>query len=147
MSSPTRLDAIVTQNSILRQLFRQAATHRKLDLHIKHLLEEPLRGHIQLAVIRKDTLILTADSSAWAAKLRYQVPELRRQIAENSAFPDIQTIRVTVAKSDASRQRVKYAPLRPLTKATATELNRQAEALEDPALREALLRLADRQKR
>ena len=147
MSSPTRLDAIVTRNSTLRQLFRQAAAHRKFDLIVKRLLEEPLSGHIQFAIIRENTLILTADSPAWAAKLRYQVPELHRQIAENPAFPVIQTIRVKVAKSDTSRQLENFVPIRPLTEATTRELSRQAESQKDPALREALLRLADRRKR
>jgi len=146
MSSPTRLEAIVAQNSILRQLLRQAAVHQELDSHVKCLLEEPLNGHIQLAVIREGSLVLVADSPAWAAKLRYQVPQLLRQITENPAFPDIQTIRVKVATSDASRQPVKVAQMRSLTKTSARELNRQAELLEDPALRDALLRLANRHK-
>ena len=146
MSSPTRLDAIVAQNSILRQLLRQAAVHQKLDLQVKCLLEEPLNGHIQLAVIREGSLILVADSPAWAAKLRYQVPQLLRQITGNPVFPDIRTIRVKVATSAASRQPVKVAQMRPLTKIAARELNRQAGFLEDPALRDALSRLANRRK-
>jgi hypothetical protein len=145
MSSPTKLDAIVTQNSTLRQLFRQAAAYRELGLGIKALLDEPLRRHIQVATVQGDTLILIADSPAWAAKLRYLTSDLRRRIAENTVFPEVRSIRVRVAKSGVPRQPDARRPKRPLSKLAVEELRCQAESLEDPVLREALLRLILRQ--
>ena len=147
MSSPTRLDSIVTHNSILRQLFRQAAVHQKTALHIKGLLEEPLRSHIQLVVIRDAILTLTADSSAWAAKMRYQIPNLYKQIASISDFAEIQTIRVKVSKSSALRHPLESRKALPINGSAAEGIQRQAESLDDPALRDALLRLAKRQER
>lgn len=144
MSSPTRLDAIVTQDSILRQLFHQAAENRKLDFRIKHLLDEPVSSHIQVAVVRDANLVLVADSPAWAAKLRYEVPQLRRRLSENTAFPKIETIRIKVAKSNAPPQPGMRRAQRSLSRATAEGVKRQAESLEDPVLREAVLRLAER---
>lgn len=142
MSSPTRLDAIVTQNSLLRQLFRQAGAHRQLDRQLKDLLEEPLRSHVRVGVMRENSLVLVADSPAWAAKLRYQVPSLHSRIASHSAFPDIQTIRVKTAHSGTPPQRGADPPQRPLSKAAAEDVRNQARDLEDPVLREAVLRLA-----
>ncbi|MDP6184684.1 MAG: DUF721 domain-containing protein [Gammaproteobacteria bacterium] len=147
MSSPTRLDAIVTQNSILRQLFRQAAEHRDLDLRIKRLLDEPVQSHIRVAVVRDGNLVLVADSPAWAAKLRYQIPDLRRRMHENTAFPEIEAIRVKVAKSDTPRQPDVRPPQSPLSRGAAEGVKRQAESVKDPVLREALLRLTELRKR
>ena len=144
MSSPTKLDTIVTQNSILRQLFRKAGDHQKLSFQIKGLLEEPLRSHIQLAAVRENKLTLTADSSAWAAKLRYLVPDLHKQIVQSADFANIQTIRVKVAKSLQMREPLKSRKALPISKLAAEGLERQAESLDDLALRDALLRLAKR---
>jgi len=147
MSSPTRLDTIVTRNLTLRQLFRQAATYQNLEIHIKPLLEEPLRHHIHLATLRGDTLTLIADSSAWAAKLRYQVPELRGRIAEISDFPKIQNIRVKVAKIDSPYPADPQQSKPYLSNKVIEGLQQQANYLRDPALREALLRLTKKRKR
>ena len=147
MSSPTRLDTIFTHNSILRQLFRQASAHQGLSSRLRDLLAEPLRSHIELVAIRDGTLILTADSSAWAAKMRYQVPDLHRQMSEISEFSNIQTIRVKVAKSSAARHPLETRKALPMSAPTAEELQRQAASLDDPALKAVLLRLANRQKR
>ena len=144
MSSPTKLDSIVAHNSILRQLFRKAGDHQKLSLLVKGLLEEPLRSHIQLAAIRDGKLILIADSSAWAAKLRYRVPDLHKQIAQSKDFADIQTIRVKVARSSQMRAPLKSRKALPISEFSAGRLERQAESIDDLALRGALLRLAKR---
>ena len=146
MSSPTKLNSIVAHNSILRQLFRKAGDHQKLSLQVKGLLEEPLRSHIQLAAIRDGKLILTADSSAGAAQLRYRVPDMHKQMAESKDFGNIQTIRVKVARSSHMREPLKSRKALPISEFAAGGLERQAESLDDLALRGALLRLAKRRR-
>ena len=143
MSSPTKLDAIVTHNLALRKLFRHAAEHHGASLRIKSLLAEPVRSHIQLAVIRDGTLVLTADSSAWAAKMRYQVPDLHRKMAETSEFSEIQTIRVKVTKSSSAKEHDSRRAV-PMSAPVAAEMQRRAASVADPALKDALLRLANR---
>ena len=106
-----------------------------------------MRSHIQLATIRDGKLILTADSSAWAAKLRYRVPDLHKQMAESKDFGNIQTIRVKVARSSQIRDPLKSRKALPISEFAAGALERQAESLDDLALRGALLRLAKRRGR
>ena len=146
MSFPTRLGAIVTHNSILRQLFRQAATYQHISLQVRNLLEEPLRSHVRLGAIRDGTLTLTTDSSAWAAKLRYQVPNLHRELSTIPELSEIQTIRVKVAILPAEGNPSQSRKALPMSRPTADGLQRQAEALDvdDVALKGALLRLAKR---
>ncbi len=144
MSSPTKLNAIVTHNPTLRKLFRHAAGHHSASMRVKSLLAEPLRSHIQLAVIRGDTVVLTADSSAWAAKMRYQVPDLHRQMAKISDFSEIRTIRVKVTKSSSAQQQPLPRKALPISAPAASELQRRALSVDDPALKDALLRLAKR---
>lgn len=144
MSSPTKLDAIVTQNSILRQLVRQAAAHKDLDRFVKSLIDQPLSSHLSLESIRDGVVTLVADSSAWAAKLRYQVPELHRLFGEKSALSNIHTIRVKVANPSASAPVRSPSKIRPLSPRTVAALEQSARQAGDPKLREALMRLKRR---
>lgn len=144
MSSPTKLNAIVTQNPTLRKLFRHAAEHHSASSRVKSLLAGPLSSHIQLVVIRDETLVLTADSSAWAAKMRYQVPDLYKQMAKISEFSEIQTIRVKVSKSSQADQQPASRKAVPMSALAAAELQQRASSVDDPALKDALLRLASR---
>lgn len=144
MSFPTKLDTIVTHNPILRKLFRNAAKHQNTAIRVKNLVAEPLRSHIQLAVVHEDTIVLTADSSAWAAKMRYQVPNLITQIKKISEFSEIQTIRVKVSKSSSADNQPRNRKALPISTPCASALQKKASSVNDPALKEVLLRLASR---
>ncbi|HCU89684.1 MAG TPA: hypothetical protein DGR97_07065 [Gammaproteobacteria bacterium] len=144
MSFPTKLDAIVTHNPVLRKLFRNAAKHQNTALRVKSLVAEPLRSHIQLVAVREDTIVLTADSSAWAAKMRYQVPNLVKKIRKTSEFAEIQTIRVTVLKSSSADTLPRNRKAAPISVSCASALKNRASSVDDPALKEVLLRLASR---
>lgn len=141
MSSPTKLGEIVTRNSVLRQLIEHAAVHKAFDRRIKLLIDEPLRSHFHVTGLRDDNLVLTADSSAWAARLRYQVPEIHRLIRESSDFPKVQAIRIKTAASQTHRRTQPTRKPLPLSAASVAELQNCAQRTDDPALRDVLLRL------
>ena len=146
MPSPTKLGSIVTQNSLLRQLFRDAAENRSHNDRIKQLIDEPLRAHVCFALIKGDTLILIADSSAWASKLRYQVAAIQRRMESTPDLAQVRNIRVKVAAAEP----VDHTPTRraqALSAATAEGVREQAQSIEDPLLREAVLKLAGHQRR
>jgi len=144
MSSPTKLGAIVTQNSILRQLVRKAAAHQDIDRYIRSLIDGPLSLHISLESIRGNVLTLVADSSAWAAKARYQIPELHNLFKKNATLSQIRTIRIKVAASNSASIPNGPTPLAPLGPRTLAALAASAEQVRDPNLRAALLRLKRR---
>lgn len=147
MSSPTKLGTIVTQNSTLRQLIRQALVNKDLEKRFKTYLDEPFRQHVQLVALRTGSLILNVDSSAWAAKLRYLVPDLLRLLNTDAAFPSVQTIRVKVAVSDRSQSAPKTKRVNPISGSSAVSLQHCADQVNDPALKDALLKLKRRESR
>lgn len=146
MPSPTKLGAIVTQNSLLRQLFREAAENRSHDDRIRQLIDEPLRAHVRFAMLKGDTVILIADSSAWASKLRYQVAAIQRRMESAPEMAGVRNIRVKVAAAEPTTQiptRRAQAP----SATTAEGVRKQAESIEDPELREAVLKLTGHRRR
>jgi len=141
MPSPTKLNAIVTQNSLLRQLFREAGDQRTVDQLIRLAIDEPLRDHIRFALVRGDTAILIAESSAWAAKIRYQVSTIQHRMAEIPGIPPIRSIRVKVASAQETESDV-ARPAQAISDESARNVRLQADAIADPEVREAMLRLA-----
>ncbi len=146
MPSPTKLGAIVTHNSLLRQLFREARENRSHSEGIRQLIDEPLRTHVRFALIKDNTLILIADSSAWASKLRYQIANIQRRMEASPEFARVRNIRVKVAAAEPTTQ-VPVRRAQALSATTAEGIRKQAESIEDPLLREAILKLTSHRPR
>jgi hypothetical protein len=146
MPSPTKLGAIVTQNSLLRQLFREAAENRSHNERIRELIDEPLRAHVRFALLKGDTVILIADSSAWASKLRYQVAAIQRRMESSPEMAAVRNIRVKVAAAETTT-RIPARRAQALSATTAEGVRRQAESIEDPLLREAVMKLSGHRRR
>ena len=141
MPSPTKLGAIVSQNSLLRQLFREAGNQQGVSERVSQAIDPSLRDHVRFALLRDETLILIADTSAWAARLRFDVANIKRRFATLPDFPRVTNIRVKVAAAvpvTALPQRRAQA----ISESVARDVEVQAETIEDPELREAMLRLA-----
>jgi hypothetical protein len=97
MKSPTRIGVIAGQSEALRRLTAQAGELKRLNERLKALLPPTLATHAEVAVVREDTLVLLASSAAWAARLRYSVPDILRLLATDEAFPGVRNIRIRVA--------------------------------------------------
>ncbi|MGE0370515.1 MAG: DciA family protein [Gammaproteobacteria bacterium] len=111
---------------------------------LRDRLPPPFGPHCQIGGIVRQTLILHADSAAWASKLRYYCPQLLADLCQQPDFRQISDIRVKVVPHQtvqSSRQ-----PVRRRMPPSATRLL-LAVAAATPAspLKEALLRLASRE--
>jgi hypothetical protein len=122
----------------LFQIQQRAAELARLRQVLQQNLPAPLRDHFMVAAFDKDTLILFADGTAWAARLRYQIPRLRNIARELCGLPDLRNIRIKVAPPDV-RHRPVPRRLR-LSAAAAESLRRSADSTTDDELRTSLLR-------
>ncbi|MFT4561579.1 MAG: hypothetical protein ACI9BW_001320 [Gammaproteobacteria bacterium] len=141
MSSPTKLVAIVTQNSILRQLVQEAAQYAEIEQRFLQLIEQPLRGHIQVALWRNRKLTLIVESAAWAAKLRYKIPELLSLCKSNPNCPAVDSIRVKIDTRKGSEGDRKPHRMSALSASDMASLESCASKVSDPALQHILRRL------
>jgi len=65
----------------LERLARQAAEVRSLAALVQRELPAPLGPHVVGAVRRGEDLVVTVDSAAWSARVRYAGPRLKQQLA------------------------------------------------------------------
>ena len=126
----------------LKLLQREAEAQQSLLKQVRALLTAPLEPHCTAARLSEGQLVLFADSSAWASRLRYLVPDilegLRRAGVEASAI----RIRVALESPSATQPPARpKQPARRLSAANAELLLQVAASMTDPALGAALRRL------
>lgn len=107
---------------------------------LRGCIPAPLNQHCQVANLRDNILVLHADSSAWALKLRYGSRALLQQLRQRG-IPGLDTIEVKVRPNLAPYRSEKIRPARMSTK-TAQLLDSIANDTNDSHLKNALQRLA-----
>jgi hypothetical protein len=87
------------------RLFAQARLLMDLELQLQRLLPAQLQTHCRLLAINGKTLVLAADSPAWAARLRFHTHQLVKQLTLPRTV-QLRAIRIRVRPPD------KTAPFR-----------------------------------
>lgn len=128
------------EQKTLAHLTAQAQYQERLLARLRVELPEPLACHCIGATLKGSTLSLLVDSPVWNARLRFQSPQLLSRLRGD--FPGLANIQVSVARPADTRPRP--SPHRSRTRSTqAASIVEQASSdISDPALSEALQRLA-----
>jgi len=142
MIKPSRINKL-TGGSRYTQLLSRAREQIALDKLLHDLVPAPLNEHCRILTISGTSLILAADSPAWAVRLRFLTSRLITQLVRYKPVK-IRTVSVRVkpAARPASPNRRQTAPKR--TPHGAAALKQAAQTISDPALKSGLLRLASR---
>ncbi|MGD8576364.1 MAG: DUF721 domain-containing protein [Thiohalophilus sp.] len=126
----------------LADLVTTARELRQLDNLLSTVLDQPLTDHCRIARYDAETLVIQVDSPVWSSRLRYYIPTLLQELKQNiQSLQGLKSIKLHVApilpapaeKPPANRE---------ISPAASRDIQAMAEAIEDPDLREALLRLA-----
>lgn len=67
---------------LLATLERRATEVLSLTGKVRQALNGPEREHVLAAVYHEQMLVITVDSAAWAAQIRFAQDELRKQLSE-----------------------------------------------------------------
>ena len=99
------------QNSPITELYKKGCSLSKIDKTLKKILDPSLREHFQIANINDDIAVLLASSSAWATRLRYNIPAILDALNNQLHFDSIKTIRIKVSKtvsdhSDSNKRQI-----------------------------------------
>ncbi len=121
------------------QLWRRAREHAELLALVLHSLPEPLSRHCVAAAKDGDRLIVFAESSVWATRLRFLGPDLCRSLSETGTGFTALDVRIT--PPDRTLQRV-IPPPRAVSPAIIALLHQTASSLGEGELCRALQRLA-----
>ncbi len=81
------------EKGLLKSIVAKAHLIRQLELELQQLLPGHLKSCCRVANVHGTQLIVQVQSASWAIKLRYQTPELIKQL------PAITAIQVTVRPS------------------------------------------------
>ena len=143
MTAPRRVNVLLDAgNGTVGHLLTRARWLNELTGELQRHLTPSVATHCRVANFRSGVLVLQTDSPAWATRLRYHIPMLRETLCERG-LDQIRDIRVKVAP--AERARCSEQPRKAhLSDRTAELILHAAEASGEPALRDALIRLARR---
>jgi hypothetical protein len=122
----------------LARLLRRVAELKRADAEFSSLLPEDLRGHCHIAACREGRVLLHVDSSAWATRLRYLLPELRER---STLLSRAEKTEVKVRPPEAPQPVVERPPPQ-LSPGAAKVLLECSRHLSHPPLAESLRRLA-----
>lgn len=123
-------------------LLRSGRLH-KLWQKLQHQLNTDLATHCQLLNLRDGMLIMACDSTAWATRLRFQTPSLLEAMRLLPGDEEIQEIQIKIQPVAQSAQSSKSRAT--LSSHGADCLKQCAKSVNDPALQQALERLATRE--
>ncbi len=131
------------KSEALAPLSRRATALQRATDHLRAGLGATLGNHCQVANRRGDTLVLTTDSAAWASRLRFLAPQLLKALSDAEGWSGLHKLKVLVRPADAMPKHPASRRLA-LSVKSAELLTDVAEATQDRALREVLLRLSRR---
>lgn len=128
------------KNAQLNQLLQQSAHWQRLSNCLKQELPANMRTQFNVACVRTGCLVVIAQNSMAASRLRMVLPALLPQLRQIDV--SIETVKVKVQPAESKPEAVKHASLSPVARDT---LARSAEALtHHPELAAALRRLSEK---
>ncbi len=89
---------------------------------------------------KQQSLIILADSPAWASKLRFYIPTLKRSLRAEPQFNLLSKIVIRTVSSDSTQKKDTPKPL--YSQKSASIIHDSAQYIDDAELKEALIRLA-----
>jgi hypothetical protein len=127
----------------LRVLLNQVRLLSQITTAIRNALPEPLSIHCQATNVDDNTLVIGCDSSIWAAKLRYHLPQVLRLVKDHPDLPAFSQIRVRVQPFDKGITQPSHRRLF-MPKHIGALITSVADCIVDPKLKAALRRLSQR---
>jgi len=121
-------------------LLERAQKLLRLEQTVLRILPEDLAPHCKVLNLRNKGLIVSATSSAWAARLRFAAPELVGQLRSHYSL-DVETLRIRIRPQTSDPRPLRRRPPR-LSRESASLLAQTAQDIEHHGLQEALFRLA-----
>jgi hypothetical protein len=137
---------LVSSNKQLNQLYTHAKDICTLNEKLHNYLPASLSSHCTVANYSADTLIVNADTSAWASKLRNRIPDILDYARHECGLSKLISVRIRVSPNRSNTHftlpGTELARKASLSKKSAEFIASVATSIEDPALRESILRIS-----
>ncbi|MEW8299285.1 MAG: DciA family protein [Candidatus Thiodiazotropha sp.] len=123
------------------KLWQQLSSQRALHEQLKQLLPTPLDSQLKATVLQHGRLTLFVASPVWASRFRYLLPQLQRQLQQRGIRLD--KVRTAILPDESKRTaRSKKGAQAILGREAGRRMHQLAQTIDDPQLRDAMLRLS-----
>ena len=142
-----QFNELVDSSEQLNNLYRHAKGISALNEKLQKHLAPSLSSHCTVANYSDETLTVNAETSAWASKLRYCIPDILKFAKHECGLTSLKSIRIKVSPSHNKTAQsnlsntcsVKKASL---SKKSADFIKNVATSIKDPALKKSILNIS-----
>lgn len=147
MSKPRPVTELLAEQDAnpLAKAIHRGKKLQQLSRWVQGVLDPELGNHCQVLNLRGRSLLLATDATVWATRLRYQIPMLLQALQQHESLKELSDIQIRVSPINAAPTKQTKRPLA-LSADSAHCLQQCAETISDPALSQALQRLAARRR-
>ncbi len=148
-----KFNELVSSNDQLNKLYHHAKDICALNEKLHKHLAPSLSSHCNVANYSDETLTVNADTSAWASKLRYCIPDILKFAKLECGLSNLKTVRVKVSpihhKTNQSKTvQSKFSGTNStrkahLSKKSADFIKNIAKTINDPELRKSILKISN----
>ncbi|MFA6408824.1 MAG: DUF721 domain-containing protein [Gammaproteobacteria bacterium] len=139
---PCKLINYLHNSSKLSNVFDALERLEKQNFVFKNILGPELAMRCKLAKIENGRALVIIDSSAWASKFRYAIPDLLKNLRVQPEFQNLKEIRYQITAQPFSKKAKNNAPNAKLSEKNAELLRRTAKKIQNVKLKEGLEKLA-----
>ena len=142
-----QFNQLVSSNEQLNNLYTHAKNISALNEKLHSHLAPSLSSHYSVANYSAETLIVNADTSAWASKLRNYIPDILDYARHECGLSKLISVRIKVSpnQDNTSQSNLPSTGLSrkaSLSRKSAEFIENVATSMTDPALRESILKIS-----
>ena len=141
--SPKRIGSIFAANELIQSLRQKSKKIEPIQEFIDSFLDPDMAKRFIVASGEEDHIVLLADSSAWAAKIRYLIPSMLDNFARHEQLKWIKKIQVKILKHDQQKSEYRISKAAVPSERSRNQIREFADLIDDEELAAALKRLAD----
>ena len=131
-------------NPQISSLLHHISLLKQLDMTLKDCLDPSAAAHCTVANLSDNMLIIHADASAWASKLRFQAPVILSELRVACQLPALKSVHIRVRPAADKAPQSAMSDKPPISKDATRYLELAAESTSDQELRRCFLKLAGR---
>ena len=142
-----QFNQLISSNKQLNKLYTHARDICVLNEKLHNYLAPTLSSHCSIANYSTEILIINADTSAWASKLRSRIPDILAYARHEFGLSKLITVRIRVSPnlnntSQSDLPSSGSTRKASLSKKSAEFIANVAASIQDPALRESILKIS-----
>lgn len=143
-----QFNELLGSNEQLNNLYTHAKDIYALNEKLQKHLTPSLSSHCSVANYSEETLTIIADTSAWASKLRYGVPDILNYAKRECGLSKLKSVRIKVSPRHRKTAQSNLSTMLPVRKASLSKksadfIKSVATSIKDPALHKSILKISN----